>query len=295
MPLRRAYDELAWNICAAVIPSPAGCRRGCGLRRRTLGPSRPDCRPSRRRNRAGTPNGRGAATRLHGWTGTDFTLLTAPVEDVELEPGTVDAVLAIGSLQYTADPPRRCGGRPDGFRSGGMLCVLVDSLHALVIELLRADRPMEASDRLETRRGSWRIDGAEADLHLFDEAALRTAMVDAGLEVVQVAGLLVGASAHGRAELTRRLEDDYESALAIEQALAAVPAFADPGKQHHDRAALIPSSVATTDQKTRSASITLNSDDIGRASASRCSRSVTASSAAISAWARHGRRWSTGA
>ena len=60
---------------------------------------------------------------------------------------------------------------------------------------------------------------------------LRAAMVGAGLEVVQVAGLLVGASAHGRAELTRRLEDDYESALAVEQALAAVPAFADLGKQ----------------------------------------------------------------
>ena len=53
-----------------------------------------------------------AANRLDGWTGTEFTLLTAPVEDVELQPGTADVVLAIGSLQYTADPAATV--RPDG-------------------------------------------------------------------------------------------------------------------------------------------------------------------------------------
>ena len=75
------------------------------------------------------------------------------------------------------------------------------------------------------------MNGAEADLHLFDQATLRSAVVNAGLDVVQVAGLLVGASAYGRAGLNQRLVADFDGALAAERALAGVPAVADLGKQ----------------------------------------------------------------
>ena len=53
----------------------------------------------------------------------------------------------------------------------------------------------------------------------------------AGLEVERLAGLLVGASAHGRAGLLTRLERDYPAQLAVERRLAAEPALADLGKQ----------------------------------------------------------------
>jgi hypothetical protein len=77
----------------------------------------------------------------------------------------------------------------------------------------------------------WRVGDAEADLHLLDSVTLRRAYAEAGLDVVQVAGLLVGASAHGRAGLLTRLGDDYEGALDAERRLAGQPGLADLGKQ----------------------------------------------------------------
>jgi hypothetical protein len=134
-------------------------------------------------------------------------------------------------LQYTDDPAVTLRLAAQWLRPGGALCVLVDSLQALVLELLAAGRHTEALERLTSRRGTWCVDGVEADLHLFDQAALRLAFVNAGLDVVQVAGLLVGASAYGRAGLNRRLVADYDAALAAERALACEPAVADLGKQ----------------------------------------------------------------
>jgi hypothetical protein len=62
-------------------------------------------------------------------------------------------------------------------------------------------------------------------------ATLRAACAEAGLEVVRVAGLLVGATAHGRDGLRRRLESDYAGTLDVERRLAAEPGLADAGKQ----------------------------------------------------------------
>jgi hypothetical protein len=116
-------------------------------------------------------------------------------------------------------------------RPGGVLAVLTDSLQALVLELLAAGREEEALDRLASRRGVWRVDDVEADLHLLDSRALRQAYADAGLEVVRVAGLLVGASAFGRERLQDRLEGDFPGSLDLERRLAAQPELADLGKQ----------------------------------------------------------------
>jgi hypothetical protein len=77
----------------------------------------------------------------------------------------------------------------------------------------------------------WRVGSHAADLHLLDAAELAAAVRAAGLDVERLAGLLVGASAHGRAGLLARLERDYPARLAIERRLAAEPALADLGKQ----------------------------------------------------------------
>jgi ubiquinone/menaquinone biosynthesis C-methylase UbiE len=172
-----------------------------------------------------------AAQRLAGRDPARVRLVPGRVEEVELEPGSVDAVLAMGSLQYTDDPVAQIIRLSRWLRPGGTLAVLADSLQALVLELVAAGKEDEALTRLSSRRGVWRVDGAEADLHLLDVASLRQAYAEAGLEVTRVAGLLVGATAHGREGLRRRLDDDFPAALAAERRLAARPELADLGKQ----------------------------------------------------------------
>ncbi len=51
------------------------------------------------------------------------------------------------------------------------------------------------------------------------------------MNVVRIAGLLVGASVYGREGLNGRLTSDYDTALAQERALALQPELADLGKQ----------------------------------------------------------------
>jgi SAM-dependent methyltransferase len=227
-PHRRAYDELAWDFCAAAIgPAPATVVDvGCGVGRwasrlvaaghRVVGIEPAPAMAARARQRL---------------AGSDFTLVEARVEDAVLPAGSADVVLAMGSLQYASDPGAaiaRCAG---WVRPGGAVCVLLDSRQALVLELLAAGRTDEALERLATRRGAWQVGGQVADLHLLDAAELAAAARSAGLEVERVAGLLVGASAHGRAGLLTRLERDYAGQLAVERRLAAEPALADLGKQ----------------------------------------------------------------
>jgi Methylase involved in ubiquinone/menaquinone biosynthesis len=231
VPHRRAYDDLSWTFCTAALPPPPAVvvDLGCGVGRwaqRLLssGYTVVGIEPSPRMAEQ-------AAARLSRWSGAAFTLVPVPVEEVELAPGSVDAVLAIGSLQYTDDPAATLRRVAHWMRPGAALCVLVDSLNALVLELLAEGRQTEAVERLTSRRGTWCVAGVEADLHLFDQAALRSVVVDAGIDVVQGAGLLVGASAYGREELNRKLLADYDGTLAAERALAHVPAVADLGKQ----------------------------------------------------------------
>jgi SAM-dependent methyltransferase len=228
---RRAYDDLAWEFCAAALPAaPAAVVDvGCGVGRwaerlvdagyAVTGVERSPAMATR------------AARRLSGRGPGRFDLLHRRVAEVELEPASVDAVLAMGSLQYTEDPAREVVRVAQWLRPGGVLAVLVDSLQALVLELIAAGRCDEALARASTRRGVWRLDGLEADLHLLDASALRRMFRAAGLRVDRVAGLLVGATAHGREGLRSRLEQDYAGTLETERRLAAMPPLADAGKQ----------------------------------------------------------------
>ncbi len=242
-PHRRAYDDLAWEICAALVgPPPATVVDvGCGVGRWaarlvTAGHRVIGIEPA-------PGMAAHAAARL---AGADFTVIRAGIEDAVLDsapaagppappgllaPGGADVVLAMGSLQYAADPVAaiaRCAG---WVRPGGAVCVLVDSRQALVLELLAHDRPDEALERLTTKRGRWQVGEHTADLHLLDATELTAAVRAAGLRVERVAGLLVGASAHGRDGLVARLTDDYAAALATERRLAAEPDLVDLGKQ----------------------------------------------------------------
>ena len=228
---RKAYDQLAWEICRAALPEPPAVTVdvGCGIGRwaeRLLnaGYSVTGIEPA-------PEMAAHASRRLADRPQAQVTLLRSRVEDVELRPGSTDVILAMGSLQYTHDPTEQVIRLTGWLRPGGILAVLVDSLQGLVIELIAAGKEDEALTRLTTRRGVWQVDGAEADLHLLDSTALRRAYAQAGLDVIRVAGLLVGATAYGRDGLMRRLGEDFQGALGAERRLAAQPELADLGKQ----------------------------------------------------------------
>jgi SAM-dependent methyltransferase len=227
---RRAYDALAWEICSEELPRPPAVvvDVGCGVGRWAVrlldaGYSVTGIEPAVGMADHAARSTAGLAARM--------TLLRSRVEDVDLAPDSADAILAMGSLQYTEDPAAQVVRLAGWLRPGGVVAVLVDSLQALALELVAAGKEDEAVSRLSTRRGTWRVDGLAADLHLLDAAMLRKAYAEAGLDVVRVAGLLVGASAFGRDGLARGLESDFEGSLAVERRLAAQPALADLGKQ----------------------------------------------------------------
>jgi SAM-dependent methyltransferase len=227
VPHRRAYDELAWELVAPLLPPPGELivDAGCGVGRwasrlvalgyEVVGI---DHAPAM-----------AAAARARKLPG--LSVIEQSIEDVELRPAEAGAVLALGSLQYTRDPAATVERFAAWARPGRTVCVLVDSLVALAVELVRAGRKDEAQRRLETRVGVW-VQGAEtAEHHLFDRAALEAVFRRAGLVEVECCGLLVGASIFGRDELAERLRADWDGQLSLERRLAQQSVLADLGKQ----------------------------------------------------------------
>jgi SAM-dependent methyltransferase len=226
-PHRKAYDDLAWEACFEAIGTTPGVvvDVGCGVgrwSRRFL---------AQGHRVIGVEPAPLMSERAAALQDENFTLLRERVEDIQLPMASTDAVVAMGSLQYTADPAATIARCATWLRAGGVLCVLVDSLVGLVVELVRAGRPDEAMQRLCTRRGVWRIDDQEADLHLLDATSLEDAFKQAGLEVISTSGLLVGASFIGRDDLVAALTADYARQLDQERAMAGNSELADLGKQ----------------------------------------------------------------
>jgi SAM-dependent methyltransferase len=228
-PHRRAYDALAWEIVTGLLPETAGVvvDAGCGIGRwverflalghRVVGIENSPAMATAVRRRIRNPR---------------FRLIEDSMESVDVpEPATADLVVAMGSLQYTSDPEATVERFASWLRPEGRLCVLVDSLAALVIELMRCGEQAEALMRAKTRRGIWCEGGRFAELHLLDRARLEAAFTSTGLKEVTSFGLLIGASLVGREEMVARLENGWEAQLAFERGLARHPLIADLGKQ----------------------------------------------------------------
>jgi SAM-dependent methyltransferase len=227
VPHRAAYDALAWEASEEVLGRrhatvvDAGCGSGrWGARLVASGHHVIGIEQS--------PRMAAAARERH--LGDGFELVEGGIEDVVLDI-RADVVLAMGSLQYTEDPEATICRLAAWTAPGGNVIVLVDSLIALVLELLRAGRRPEALERLHTHRGVWRAAGHAVEHHLLDAERLRRAFALAGLLDVSVRGLLVGASTLGKEQLTEALAADFDAALGRERELASEPLLADLGKQ----------------------------------------------------------------
>lgn len=223
---RRIYDRLAWEHVSAIALRPGAhvVDAGCGTGRWVSRLLDRGCRVT------GIEPAPGMVERLDARRlGPGFTLMECAMEDAPVVAQGADLVLAMGSVQYCADPAAMIRRFASWARPGGTVCVYVDSLLSLVLELIRAGRDEEARERLRTRRGVFRREGLAAPLALYDRQTLEAQFREAGLLDVRCHGLAVGASAIGRAACARAMEADEEATMARERTWSADPAMADAG------------------------------------------------------------------
>lgn len=161
--------------------------------------------------------------------GPDFTLIEGAMEQAEIGPGGADLVLGMGSVQYSGDPAAMLARFATWVRPGGHVCLYVDSLVALVVELIRTGRSDEAMRCVTTRRGLFEQAGHSASLHLYDRDTLESDFIAAGLVQVRSHGLAVGATALGRAGLTAAMQADEERTMAGERVLSNDRSMTDCG------------------------------------------------------------------
>ncbi|MEO5899294.1 MAG: class I SAM-dependent methyltransferase [Ilumatobacteraceae bacterium] len=223
-PHRRTYDRLAWEaVTACFVGRPAPLRVvdiGCGTGRwaRVLVAAGHEVIGIE-------PCAEMAAATKHLPAGR-FTLQPCSVDDAEVADGWADLVIAMGSLQYAPDPAAAIARAARWLTTGGVMAVLVDSLGGLVLELVaRGDRE-QAALRAATHRARWQRNGLDVEYHLFDSSTLDAAMTAAGLEQVELTGLLVSSSVCDRDALGFEGRD-----LEIERALSHVPSLTDGAKQ----------------------------------------------------------------
>lgn len=223
---RRLYDRLAWEHVSAIdLPSGAhvvdvGCGTGRWMSRWLEMGYRV----------TGIEQAPGMIETLESrCLGTGFTLVESSMEEAPVAAGSADLVLAMGSVQYSADPAAMIRRFASWTRPGGAVCVYVDSLVSLVLELIQDGRHEEAQERLRTRHGVFRQGAHAASLLLYDRQTLESHFAAAGLVDLRFHGLAVGAGAIGRAGCTAAMEADEEAAMARERMLSADPAMADTG------------------------------------------------------------------
>ena len=224
---RRAYDLLAGQYITSLLPSAPGVivDAGCGTGRwvsrwLTLGHDVIGIERSPRM----------IAEQRRKDLGPRFQLLSESMVEAPIEPASVDMVVAMGSVHYTADPAAAMRRFVSWVKPGGYVCCYVDSLVALIVELLRIGETDEALLRLRTRRGVFRRDGQVAELHLYDAAGLTQLFLAAGLADVECHGLLITASSMGKERCSELMADDEGAFLSLERRLMAQAAMADAGK-----------------------------------------------------------------
>jgi len=230
VPHRWAYDELSWHAVVDALDDPdpdhpvldAGCGVGRWAERFIgIGHSVVGIEQSPRM---------AAAARSRG-LGPRFTLVEGSMEDSCPPVMPLAAVVAMGSLQYTRDPAATLERFRRWTAPGGIVAVLVDSLGALVAELVRDGRHDEAEQRRSSRRGVWTAGDEAADLHLFDSRSLAAAMTAAGLVDVEVRGLLVGWTLRGPGPLIDDIRAQPTATLERETTWSTDGALVDMGKQ----------------------------------------------------------------
>ena len=224
---RRAYDLLAWDQAVSLLPARA-CTvidAGCGTGRWA------EMLVQRGHRVIGIEQSPEMVRQIEARSlGRSFTLLQESMETVAVAPNCADAVFAMGSVQFTADPARQIARFASWVRPGGVLVVYVDSLVALVLELMRLGKVEEALLRLRTGVGVWETNGCSAQVHLYDAVRLANDFRAAGLAEVRPHGLLVSASAIGSGGCTRAMQTDPDAFLALQRELSADPRLADVGK-----------------------------------------------------------------
>ena len=222
---RRAYDILAWEYVTALLPPAAhvvdaGIGAGRWLERLLAMGHRV----------TGIEQAPGMIAILEGLAlPPGFTLLRHAMEDAPVPERSADLVMALGSVQYAADPAAMIKRFARWTKPGGSVCVYADSLVALVLELMRDGRGPEALDRLATHRGVFGEGPVSATMHLYDRRSMEADFVAAGLVDVTCRGLTVGACALGRQRFAALMEADEAAALAVERRLSDDPAMADAG------------------------------------------------------------------
>jgi len=227
-PHRRAYDDLAWELIQPLLPTASGhvIDAGCGVGRwakRLVGLGH---------YVVGIEQAPAMADAARARLQTDlFELVEGSMEEVELPEGHADLVLALGSLQYTRNPEFMIERFARWTRAGGSVVVVVDSLVALVVELVASGKSREALLCLERRMGTWVQGEQRADNHQLDRDRLVAAFRRAELTSICARGLLVGASAIGRQRLIESLTDDWDGQMSLERQLAQSSLMADLGKQ----------------------------------------------------------------
>jgi SAM-dependent methyltransferase len=162
--------------------------------------------------------------------GPSFRLIQSSMAEAEVGYGTADLVVAMGSLQYLANPAATMSRFVRWLKPGGRVCIYTDSLVSIVLELFRMGKSEEALLRLQTRRGEFRVDDTVAELHLFNRESLTALLAAAGLADVSCHGLLVMQSAWDKQRCSDAFAADEAGYLDLERRLMADPAMADAGK-----------------------------------------------------------------
>jgi SAM-dependent methyltransferase len=224
---RNAYELLAWEYICRILPSVPGVvvDVGCGTGRwaakfLALGHRVVGIEQAPEMVKAVQAKDLGAG----------MTLIAASMEEVALPPAGADLVVAMGSVQYARDPAAMIARFASWTRPGGCVFVCVDSLVAVVLELISLGRSEEALRILGSRKGIFELGGHRADLHLHDRRGLEAYFTAAGLVDLDCRGLLVTMSALGREACYRAIASDRAAFLELERELSASPVLADAGK-----------------------------------------------------------------